>query len=240
MFDKLPTSVTSFSSSQLQIVLILTLGVLGLFGIMGVQGKLLAAVSDPISGPVSPSPSATTTASPSATPSISPSSSPSATASPSASPSIAPSPSASASASPTPAGQVINFNDFSGQNTPINGQYPSGVIDWRQNNWMVAGPIGEFDSKSVRFREGFERSQTFSFVSPQTVLGVDVLNEGNFPSAVYLSCRTQGPPFFNFELEIVQPGEVETINTGWSAPCRTVKVFASRGGQTYFDNLVVK
>lgn len=220
--------------------------------IMGNSGRLLAAVSDPVSGPVSPTPSVSSdpSAEPSASASASPTLEPSPSASATSSPSVSPSPSSSASASPSasvspspspsPSGQVIVFDDFGGQNTPLNGQFPQGTVDWGQNVWFVASPVGEFETKSVRFNDNWGRSETFSFMTPKTLKSVEVFNNNRFPAFVYASCRSFGWPFFNFAYQMVEPLESETLNTGWSAKCATVKVFSSRGEDTYFDNFLIQ
>ena len=42
---------------------------------------------------------------------------------------------------PTPtSGQLVTFDDLSPANRALNGQYPTGVIDWGTNSWYVSGP----------------------------------------------------------------------------------------------------
>lgn len=239
MFYKLAQLRTH--ASKIPLLTILSLGALGLIMILSFNSKLIFAISDPISDPVSSpvSPSPSIDASPSASASATPSSSPS------ASPSILPSssPSASASASPSPSAsptQMITFDDFNGQNTPVSGQYPQGMVDWGQNIWYVAGPVGDFDSKNIRFNDGRGRSEVFNFLSPKTILAFEVYNDASWPTFVYLSCRSRQFPFLNLVTQLVDPGEEMTVHTGWDVPCQTVKVYATRSQQTYFDNLSVK
>ena len=47
--------------------------------------------------------------------------------------------------------QTITFDDKSGQDQPLNGQYPAGVINWGTGGWYHSGPWGLFTTKSASF-----------------------------------------------------------------------------------------
>jgi len=47
--------------------------------------------------------------------------------------------------------QIINFDGLSPVNRTLNGQYPSGVIDWGGNAWYLSGPHGAFRTNSMGF-----------------------------------------------------------------------------------------
>jgi hypothetical protein len=138
---------------------------------------------------------------------------------------------------PPPPGktQTVDFNNQNNPNRPLNGQYPSGVIDWGTGGWYLSGPYGGFASNSVGFNGASFRSQGFGFISPKTLVKVDAFNGGDGASTVTLSC--QGRPTVSVNLA-AHSGQ--TITTGWTAACQTVTVTSSNGWDTNFDNFVIQ
>jgi hypothetical protein len=63
---------------------------------------------------------------------------------------------------PTTTLQTVSFDDLSGQNQVLNGQYPSGVIDWGTGTWYLSGPTRGFSTKSLTYNNAGVTSQTFS------------------------------------------------------------------------------
>jgi hypothetical protein len=117
----------------------------------------------------------------------------------------------------------------------LNGQYPTGVIDWGTNTWHLAGPYGGFATNSVSFNAGGARGASFSLVSPRIVVSVDLANGGQTPSTVSLSCS--GQPTASIRL---QPGQRATLTTAWMSPCSNVTVSSSNSWDTNFDNFVLR
>jgi hypothetical protein len=151
----------------------------------------------------------------------------------------APAPALSQALAPAPAPEpalvsplaTVGFDDLSGINQPLNGQYPGNVIDWGSDGWWLAGPWGQFTSNSVSFNGEGVTSGTFNFVSPRSLVQLDVNNGGKAESSVSLSCDGQTP------IQATVPaGQVVTIKTGWTDPCSSVTVTSSNGWQTNFDN----
>jgi len=117
-------------------------------------------------------------------------------------------------------------------NQPLNGAYPAGVIDWGTGMWWVAGPVGQFTTKSVNFANATATSATFRFLNPHRLLRVDAYNAGATSSTIRLSCGNQA-------LSVtLAPDQRMTISTGWSAKCSSGSFASSNGSSTSFDNLV--
>jgi hypothetical protein len=136
-----------------------------------------------------------------------------------------------ATASPT---QTITFDDRAGQDQPLNGQYPTGVINWGSGQWYHAAPWGLFTTKSVSFATAASGNRTFTFVTPRRLVSVRAYNGGGGSSTVTLACAGQ-----TTKTQSVGAGQVVTITTGWSATCTTVTVNSSNGWNTNFDDFVL-
>jgi hypothetical protein len=130
--------------------------------------------------------------------------------------------------------QTVTFDDQAGQNQVLNGQYPSGIIDWGTNQWYLSGPYGQLTTKSVSFNGGTITSATFSFVSPRRLVQLDAYNGGTGPSTVSLTCA--GQPTKQTTLGAQQ---LATVSTGWTGTCGMVTVSSTNGWDTNFDTLVL-
>jgi hypothetical protein len=135
---------------------------------------------------------------------------------------------------PTPqAGtQTLTFDDRDGEHQLLNGQYPSGVIDWGSNRWFHSGPFGSFDTKSVSFTADLT-SASFTFVTPKRLVSLQTYNGGSNASTVSISCA--GKPTRSVTLAA---RELRTINTGWNGTCSAVTLTSSNGWDTNFDTIV--
>jgi hypothetical protein len=138
-------------------------------------------------------------------------------------------------ATPTPASRTITFDDAAGQNRQLNGQYPSGLIDWGQHNWYLSGPVGKFTTKSISFNGAGPTSKSFAFVGAHRLLALDAYNDGDTSTTLTIACK--GQPTVTATLTARQLG---TISTGWTGNCGTVTITSSNGWITNFDNLRVQ
>ena len=138
---------------------------------------------------------------------------------------------------PTPGAgpRSITFDDLSSPNRALNGQYPSGVVDWGSNAWYLSGPFGAFSTNSVSFNGPGLTSATAVFVSPARVVQVEAYNGGTAASTVSLSCS--GQPMVTVS---VPSRSKVTVATGWTGVCTTVSIGSSNGWDTNFDNMVVQ
>lgn len=130
-----------------------------------------------------------------------------------------------------PAQTTITFDDLAGQNQVLNGQYPSGLINWGANVWWLSAPWGPHATKSVSFNVN-GASKTFSFVSPKVLDSIDA--GGISPSTITLACSGNAN-----KVQAIPANTLVTIATGWTTPCTTVTVGSSNGWDTNFDTLKV-
>src|SRR5438876_1492813 len=128
---------------------------------------------------------------------------------------------------------TVTFDDLTSPNRTLNGQYPTGVIDWGSNAWYLSGPWGQFTTNSVSFNTSSVTSATFSFLNPQRLLQIDAYNGGTGASTVSLSCAGQ-----TTRSQSVGAGSRVTITTSWSGTCATITVGSTNGWWTNFDNIV--
>ena len=131
--------------------------------------------------------------------------------------------------------QPVTFDDLVGQNLPITGQYPSGLIDWGSSGvWWHSEPYGAFDTRNLTFNGPNITSASFSFLTPHMLLQIDAYNGNPNPATVTLSCPGQLS-----HQESLAPGTMMSINPGWSNPCSTVTLSSTTGWDTNFDNIIV-
>jgi glucose/arabinose dehydrogenase len=131
-------------------------------------------------------------------------------------------------------GQIaVNFIDQTA-NTPLNGEYPTGLIDWGSGNWLLSGPWQLFTTNSVSFNGAGPTSAPVSFVTPRFLISVRAYNGGGVPSTVTLSC--DGNPSAQ---TVVPAGQVVTIPTNWTKSCTNAVIGSSNGWNTNFDDWVV-
>ena len=126
---------------------------------------------------------------------------------------------------------VIHFNDLPSTGGSLNGQYPTGVVDWGNNAWWRSGPWGQFTTNSVSFTSSGV-SASFRFITPRRVVSVKAFNGGATTSTVTLACA--GNPSTT---TAVAPNQLVTITTAWSTTCSVVTVGSSIGWDTNFDDI---
>lgn len=131
--------------------------------------------------------------------------------------------------------QIVDFDNLSTVNQPLNGQYPSNVIDWGTDAWFLSGPYGAFTTRSISFNGPRGTSASLRFVSPRTLVRVDAYNGGPTASTLTLSCSGQK----TVSVSLAAGRETQLV-TGWTAPCDIVTVGSSNGWRTNFDNLAIQ
>jgi hypothetical protein len=150
-------------------------------------------------------------------------------------PTSTPSPTPTARPTVTPATQTIVFDDLVGQNRPLSGQYPAGLITWTGDEWFLAPSVGKFSTKSITLGGGGQTSGNITFVAPRRLVSLDVYNRASTTATIRLSCA--GQPTRSLTVDSQQ---VITVSTNWTAPCSNVIVSSTAGRLTNFDNLVVQ
>jgi hypothetical protein len=170
---------------------------------------------------------------PAAGPAATPTAPPPAPGAPTATAPAAPTPTPAATAT-TPAGpQTVTFDDLPGQDRPLDGAYPAGVIDWGTGAWWLAGPTDPLASKSVTLDERSLRGASFRFVVPRRLVSLRAAARTGGAGTVSLSCA--GQPTTTAAVPL---GEAVTVATGWTGTCTTVTVDLSDGWRTHLDDLV--
>jgi hypothetical protein len=131
--------------------------------------------------------------------------------------------------------QTVTFADAQA-GRPLNGQYPSGLIDWGNNNtWRVSGPWGRLTTNSLTFDRNGVNVASFTFVNPRRLVSLDAYNGDSGQSTITLSCS--GQPI---RMVTLAPGQLTNIATGWTGSCSRVSISSSNGWGTNFDNLRVQ
>jgi hypothetical protein len=128
--------------------------------------------------------------------------------------------------------QTVTFDEKAGQDQPLNGQYPTGVIDWGTGKWYHSGPWGAFTTKSASFNGAGVTSQTFTFLSPRRLVSVRAYNGAGAATTVTIACDGQT------QSQSVSAGTAVVIMTGFSAICNQVTLSSANGWDTNFDDLV--
>jgi hypothetical protein len=129
---------------------------------------------------------------------------------------------------------TIDFNNLTAVQAPLNGQYPTGVIDWGTNGWWLSGPWRLFTTNSISFNGSGRTSGTFSFLTPKRLISLKAFNGGTVASTITLSCAGNTAKTMS-----VAANQLLTITTGWTSTCTTVTVGSSNGWNTNFDDLLV-
>jgi hypothetical protein len=128
----------------------------------------------------------------------------------------------------------VTFDDLQNPGRPLNGQYPTGVIDWGTGRWWLSGPYGGFSTNSVSLAAG-ATSATFTLIGPRQLIQLEATNGDTLPSVISLNCPGQLTT-----QAVLVGGQTTTIQTGWTTRCPTVTISSTNGWETNFKNLVVQ
>jgi hypothetical protein len=147
-----------------------------------------------------------------------------------------PTPAPSVTVTSTPgSSRTLTFDDLPSPYRPLNGQYPTGLIDWGTNSWYLSGPYARFTTNSVSFNGAGPLSASFTLVSPRVLRQLEIHNGGTAPSIVSVTCTGESTVSFS-----LAPGELGRFATGWTTPCSgTVALASSNGWDTNFKNFVI-
>ena len=141
----------------------------------------------------------------------------------------------SANQAPPTGTQTVTFDASPGVDEPLNGEYPSGDIDWGRGRWYVSSPWGAFTGKSISFNGPRIHNADFKLLTPQRLARVDAYNGGSEASTLTLSC--DGQPTTEF---VIEAGALRTLETGWTDACQVVTVGSANGWETNLNNLVLE
>jgi hypothetical protein len=132
---------------------------------------------------------------------------------------------------------IITFNDRAGQNRPLTGEYPDGVINWGAGGWYHSAPIGAFTTKSISLQGPGSTIGNLAFVGgPRQLFMFQAHNTGTGVTTLTLECLGGAERVTAVSLAA---GATRTIEIGWNGPCDGVRVSSTNGWDTNFDNWMV-
>ena len=132
-----------------------------------------------------------------------------------------------------PVPSIVNFdNPHVGARILLQGQYPSGVIDWGETEWMVYPPGGRMSSFSLGVASADTKSAQFRFAAPRVVMRMDVYN----PTSKEIVLTLRAPEMREVVFDL-KPGALQRINTGWRDRASRVTFESNDLGSLRFDNL---
>jgi phosphodiesterase/alkaline phosphatase D-like protein len=128
--------------------------------------------------------------------------------------------------------QVLTFDDRPGEEQPLDGEFPAGVINWGTATWWHSAPWGGFTTKSIAFANSWTTTAPMTFVNPIRILRLEAYNGGDSTTTVTVTCPTQAT------VQVAVPaGQVRTIATGWAQACSSATIGSSNSWSTNFDNI---
>jgi hypothetical protein len=116
--------------------------------------------------------------------------------------------------------------------TVLQGQYPSGVIDWGTGAWQIGTPFGKFATFNLQLADPKADRADFSFYSPRIFVGIDAYNGGAADATITISSPEIREVSFT-----LRPGELRRLRTGWRDPSSRVVFKIEHGEVLRFDNL---
>jgi hypothetical protein len=129
--------------------------------------------------------------------------------------------------------KYVTFDDpHLAAGTILDGQYPSGVIDWDGAAWKINVPEGAFGTFNLALVDAKAQSAHLQFYAPRVFVGVDVYNGGASEAIVTIHAPTIRESAFT-----IKPGELRRIRTGWSDACSGVTFEFKNGEGLRFDNV---
>ena len=129
--------------------------------------------------------------------------------------------------------KLISFdNPHRAANSTLEMEYPTGLIDWGQNTWMIHAPDGKLGTFNLSLVDATQAHASFAFIVPTVFSGIDAYNGGTKPATIRLRS-----PEIREKTYIVQPGQLLRIRTGWRDPSSAIKWDFENGEGLLFDNL---
>lgn len=129
--------------------------------------------------------------------------------------------------------QYVTFDDpHLAAETVLDGQYPSGVIDWGRGQWAIHIPDGGFGTFNLALAKPDAASAQLRFPWPRIFAGVDIFNTGASDAVVTIhSAET------SVVTVTVKPGEMRRVRTDWHERSGKIDFEFKNGAGLRFDNL---
>ena len=115
--------------------------------------------------------------------------------------------------------------------SPLNGRYPSDVIDWGDDQWTIHPPSGKLGTFNLCLKDHALKHASFAFPIPMVFAGMDAYNSSSKPAIIVLRS-----PQTREQTYTLQPGQLLRIRTGWRDRSSSVDL-AFEGEGLQFDNL---
>jgi hypothetical protein len=128
---------------------------------------------------------------------------------------------------------TITFDSLPGGQS-LNGQFPSGMIDWGSGVWFVSSPWGGFAGNSISYSGPGFFTGSFRFLTRFRLLSIDAYNGDAGPTTLTISCPGQSS-----KQVVLVGGQLSTIATNWNDACSPVTIANTNGWNTNFANLVI-
>ena len=128
---------------------------------------------------------------------------------------------------------IVDFdNPHVGANVKLRGEYPSGVIDWGEEEWKVCPPAGRMSTFSLGAVETSATKGQFRFFYPRILIRLDVYNP--LAQDVKLTLRAPEMREVTFSLKA---GQLQRIKTGWMNRASVIYLESDALSALRFDNL---
>ena len=124
---------------------------------------------------------------------------------------------------------LVTFDDpHQPAGTTLKGEYPSGVVNWEGDSWVIHVPSGKLGTFNLALAKPFA---AFQLRSPHVFAGIDVYNAGANEATLHLRC-----PEIGEITTVVNPGAITRLRTGWRSYCSSITFTTSAAAQLQFDN----
>lgn len=145
-------------------------------------------------------------------------------------------PSPSPTPPPIPNSTTITFDDRAGQDQPLNGEYPTGVINWGTNSqWIHSSPWEGLSTKNFSFNGQSITTASFTILNNKRLARLTAYNGNDSSSStVNISCPGQ-----TTKTASIPSNDTLLIDTGWTSACSVITLSSSNGWDTNFDDLIL-
>jgi len=116
--------------------------------------------------------------------------------------------------------------------TRLSGQYPSGVIDWGDDQWQIGTPNGKFGTFTLTLADPEAQHAQFSFYTARIFDGLDVYNGADANATILI--RSPGIREISFT---IKPKELRRLRTAWRDTSSQIFFDITNGQELRFDNL---
>jgi hypothetical protein len=114
----------------------------------------------------------------------------------------------------------------------LEGEYPTGLIDWGKDTWSIHVPGGKFPTFNISLKDPAQTQASFAFPVPLIFAGIDAYNGGIKAAVIHLRS-----PQLREQSYTLQPGELLRIRTDWRDPSSSIELTFENGEGLQFDNL---